>query len=105
MNQRNKQMILHKLKFGARFSLILLGLAGFSIPPFSAWAGDGEQRFASPQEATNALVAAAKAKDTNALHSIFGPEGRDLVSPDVVQAGNSFSNFVRRLTRKVDLVH
>ena len=70
----------------------------------SAWAGDGEQRFASPQEATNALVAAAKAKDTNALQSIFGPEGRDLVSPDAVQAGNSFSNFVRRLTRKVDLV-
>jgi hypothetical protein len=105
MEERNKQMILHKLKFGARFSLILLGLAGLSFPPISAWAGDGVQRFASPEAAVAALVAAAKAKDTNALHSIFGPDGRDLVSPDAVQAGNSFSNFVRRLTRKVDLMH
>jgi hypothetical protein len=76
---------------------------GFSSPPVSAQGSAGEQRFASPQEATNALVAAAKAKDTNALRAIFGPEGCDLVSPDAVQAGNSFSNFVRRLTRKVDL--
>jgi len=104
MEQRNKQMILQKSKFGARLSLILLGFAGLSFPPISAWAGNGEQRFASPEAAVAALVAAAKAKDTNALHSIFGPEGRDLVSPDAVQAGNSFSNFVRRLTWKVDLM-
>ena len=45
-----------------------------------------------------------KGKRHQCLASIFGPEGRDLVSPDVVQAGNSFSNFVRRLTGKVDLV-
>ena len=104
MEERNKQMILHKIKLGVRFSLILLGFAGLSFPPISAWAGNGEQRFASPEAAVAALVAAAKAKDTNALHSIFGPEGRDLVSPDAVQAGNSFSNFVRRLTWKVDLM-
>jgi hypothetical protein len=80
-------------------------LAGFSTAcPLPAWAGDGEQRFASPEAAVAALVGAAKAMDTNALRSIFGPEGRELVSADAVQAGNSFSNFVRRLTRKVDLV-
>jgi hypothetical protein len=105
MEQINNQMILQMLSLGARFSLILLALAGLSFPPVSAWAGDAEQRFASPEAAVAALVAAAQAKDTNALHSIFGPEGRDLVSPDVVQAGNSFSNFVRRLTRKTDLIH
>jgi hypothetical protein len=104
MEQKNNQMILQKLSFSARFGLILLGLAGLSFPPVSAWAGDGEQRFASPEAAVAALVVAAQAKDTNALHSIFGPEGRDLVSPDAVQAGNSFSNFVRRLTWKAYLV-
>jgi hypothetical protein len=104
MEQKNNQMILQKLSFSARFVLILLGLAGLSFPPVSAWAGDGEQRFASPEAAVAALVVAAQAKDTNALHSIFGPEGRDLVSPDAVQAGNSFSNFVRRLTWKAYLV-
>jgi hypothetical protein len=106
MDQRNKQMILHKPKLGARISLILLLLAGCcSTHPVSAVGSGGEQRFASPDAAVAALVAAAKAKDTNALHSIFGPEGRDLVSSDAVQSGNSFSNFVRRLTRKVDLMH
>jgi len=106
MDQRNKQMILHKPKLGARISLILLLLAGCcSTHPVSAVGSGGEQCFASPDAAVAALVAAAKAKDTNALHSIFGPEGRDLVSSDAVQSGNSFSNFVRRLTRKVDLMH
>ena len=105
MEERNKQMIPNKLKFGTRFGLVLLLLAGCSSRPVSTPGGGGEQRFASPQEAANALVAAAKAKDTNALHSIFGPEGGHLVSPDAVQAGNLFSNFVRRLSRKVDLAH
>ncbi|MGA3180998.1 MAG: DUF2950 domain-containing protein [Verrucomicrobiota bacterium] len=102
MEQRNEQMIFDKLKSRARFGLILLGLAGLSYPPISALAGDGEQHFASPQAAVAALVAAAKAKDTNAFHAIFGPQIHELVSPDVVQAGNSFSNFVRRLTQRVD---
>ena len=105
MEQRNKQMILDTLKSGVRFSLIFLGLAALSFPPISVLAGDGEQRFASPEAATAALVAAATAKDTNALRSIFGPEGRELASADVVQADNSFSNFVRRLTQKVYLAH
>ena len=64
----------------------------------------GERRFASPDEAMNALAAAAKAKDTNALHAIFGPEAHDLVSPDVVQATNEFAAFVRRLMEKIELV-
>jgi hypothetical protein len=103
--EQHTQMILDKLKSGVRLSLIFLGLAGLSFRPISALAGDGEQRFASPEAAAAALVAAATAKDTNAFHSIFGPEGRELVSADVVQADNSFSNFVRRLTQKVHLAH
>ena len=64
-----------------------------------------EQTFASPQEAVNALVAAATNHDTNALHSIFGPEGHDLISPDVVQATEAFKMFVQRLTEKAQLVN
>ena len=64
----------------------------------------GEQRFASAEEAMNAVVAAAKAKDTNTLRSIFGPEGRGLASADTVQAADAYGTFVRRLTEKVELV-
>jgi hypothetical protein len=63
----------------------------------------GEQTFSSPAEAVDALKQAATSHDTNALHAIFGPQGHELVSPDVVQATESFKRFVQRLTEKVQL--
>jgi len=60
----------------------------------------GEQQFNSPEAAATALTSAAKAGDTNAIRTIFGPEGEELMSPDVVQATTGFSNFVQRLTEK-----
>jgi hypothetical protein len=64
----------------------------------------GEQVFPSPDAACSALVAAATHHDTNALHAIFGPEGHQLVSPDVVQATAEFERFVQRLTEKTQWV-
>lgn len=74
-----------------------------ALSSLTAWAAD-EQSFPSPQAAVEALTAAAQTHDTNAMHAIFGPEGRQLVSPDMVQATNEFSVFVQRLTEKVDYV-
>jgi hypothetical protein len=113
-----------KLSSAGRFGLVALGLAGLTVSSPSALAGGAEQHvvspqafapaqagpkkpagpllFASPQEAESALVAAAKAEDTNEVQAIFGPESRELVSPDVVQAATAFSNFVRRVSEKVD---
>src|SRR5205823_5914188 len=78
----------------------LLALAAIPLLATSHYAAQ-EQTFPSPDQAVNALVAAAEAKDTNAFHAIFGPAAHDLVSPDVVQASESFDVFVRRLTEKV----
>jgi len=64
----------------------------------------GEQQFATPEEAVSALETAVKNRDTNALHAIFGPAGRDLVSPDAVQATHEFELFVKRLSEKTELV-
>jgi hypothetical protein len=80
--------------------LVLLALT----LPVRASAAD-EQTFAAPQEAVNALVAAAQDHDTNALHSIFGPAGHDLISPDVVQATEEYKMFVQRLTEKTQLIN
>ena len=63
----------------------------------------GEQRFNSPEDAVNALVAAAQAKDTNALQAIFGPATHELVSPDVVQATEESARFEQHLTEKTAL--
>jgi len=64
---------------------------------------EDEQTFASPQAAVNALVTAAKNNDTNAIHSIFGATGHDLISPDVVQVTEEYKLFVQRLTEKTQL--
>jgi hypothetical protein len=64
----------------------------------------GEQQFATPEAAVSALETAAKSRDTNAIHAIFGPTGRDLVSPDAVQATQEFEAFVNRLSEKTELV-
>ncbi len=84
--------------FAFGFGLVVITL------PTRTLAAD-EQTFNSPDEAVNTLVAAAKNNDTNAIQKIFGPVGRALVSPDAVQASESFKTFVQRLTEKTELVN
>jgi hypothetical protein len=82
-----------------RLAALALGVA----LPFWVSAAD-EETFSSPEEAVNALVIAATNQDTNAMHSIFGPSGHELVSPDVVQATAEYKIFVQRLTEKQQLL-
>ena len=63
-----------------------------------------QQRFNSADDAVSALVNAAKGKDTNSLHSIFGSDGEKLISPDVVQAADELETFVKRVAEKVEIV-
>lgn len=106
----NSTTILSQMKINSHFFsrrsakvLFALGLAALT----SAWTVSvkavDEKTFGSPDEAVNALVAAATNHDTNAMHAIFGPEGHQLVSPDAVQATNDYKVFVQRLEEKVQL--
>lgn len=63
-----------------------------------------QESFNSPDEAVNDLVTAAESHERDQLHAIFGPEGRQLVSPDVVQAAQSYKLFEQRLSQKVEMV-
>ena len=80
-----------------------LGLALLALALSVSASAEDEQTFASPQEAVNALVTAAKNNDTHAIHSIFGATGHDLISPDVVQATEEYKLFVQHLTEKTRL--
>jgi hypothetical protein len=84
-----------------RASLVVLGL-GLGLPLGASAAG--EQTFNSPDDAVNALVAAARNCDTNSIHLIFGSAGHELISPDVVQATEEFKTFVHRLAEKTQLI-
>jgi hypothetical protein len=63
-----------------------------------------QEKFPSPEQAIDALVNAAKLKDTNAFHAIFGPEAGQLSSRDPVQASNGLTVFVQRVIQKTQSV-
>ena len=100
MKLRHSPVLCRSRAFTLGFALTALIL----VQP-SCLLAAGEQRFNSPEEAVKALTAAAEAKDTNALHAIFGPSAHELASPDLVQKTEEHDAFMQRLTNKVDLVH
>jgi hypothetical protein len=51
----------------------------------------GQRTFATPQEAAQALVAAATANDADAMLKLFGPQGRD-----IVESGDAAEDKARR---------
>jgi hypothetical protein len=68
-------------------------------------AADIGRTFATPEEAVAALLAAARADDTNAFQEIFGPAGEEIQNPDRVQAANELSTFNAAVSRHQHLVH
>jgi hypothetical protein len=85
-----------------RQALMVAGL-GMALP--MGVSAVAQQTFTSPADAVNALAAAARNHDTNAMRLIFGPTGHELVSPDVVQATEEFQVFVERLTEKTQWIN
>jgi hypothetical protein len=84
---------------GIAFTTRLLLLAVF-VPLVSCKKSETPERpsistFASPDDAGNALLTAAKSRDQNALLAIFGPDSKDLiVSGDPVQDKTVTDAFV-----------
>jgi hypothetical protein len=95
-------MTMNLLTYWRQAPMVMLGL-GLALPVYVS--ASEEQTFNSPNDAVNALVAAATNHDTNAIHLIFGPVGHELISPDVVQATEEYKMFVQRLTEKTQLIN
>ena len=89
-------------------------LLGFTAPltltfgmlaSFLAGQQTGQKTFASPGEAAEAMIAAAKVGSTDALLQIFGPEGKELLSSgDDVADKNARNNVVQRYEQMHRLV-
>lgn len=79
---------------------IRLMLMGLMIPLAACKKSENPEKpsisvFASPDDASNALLAAAKSGDQNALFALFGPDSKEvIVSGDPVQDKNAASAFV-----------
>ncbi|HTR42419.1 MAG TPA: DUF2950 domain-containing protein [Pseudomonadales bacterium] len=73
--------------------------------PFSIYADEEAETFATPDQAVSALVAAVNATNRNELHAIFGPAITDIQNPDRVQATNDLARFARALNTTNWLEH
>ena len=77
----------------AAFAMLLL--ACFSAG--SAAQEKGQKRFSSPEEASQALVAAAQNNDEKTMLEILGPDAQDIVSSgDPTQDAENHTNFARK---------
>jgi len=100
-----KQLLPGKLTLLHRAAPALIAAIGLALAmPVSVHAAE-ERTFNSPNEAVLALATAVKNHDTNAVHLLFGPEGHELISPDVVQATEEFKMFVQRVGEKTSLIN
>ena len=83
----------HKISLTIRLLLLTI------LIPFAACRKSDKPSisvFASPDDAGNALLAAAKSGDQNALLAIFGPDSKELISSgDPVQDKNTAALFVK----------
>jgi hypothetical protein len=67
------------------------------IPTRSMAQQTGQKTFSSPEDACNALVAAAQSNDEKAMLDILGPDGKQIVSSgDEAEDAEGRANFVQR---------
>jgi hypothetical protein len=62
-----------------------------------------QSTYSSPDDAMQALVTAAKAKDRSALATIFGPDHEKLLSGDEVEDTNDLNDFAEAVTENAQL--
>jgi hypothetical protein len=87
---------------------MLLAAGSFTAAPAaqpaqSATTASAQVTFASPDEALQALVAAAKAKDRAALAKLFGPEHEQLLSGDEVEDNQDLAEFANAAQESAQL--
>jgi hypothetical protein len=91
-------MLLKRCRIALTIRLLLLALV--VVPLTACKKSENPEKpsisvFASPDEASNALLAAAKSGDQNALLAIFGPDSKEVIySGDSVQDKNAADAFV-----------
>ena len=104
--ERDRQMIRVKTRF-AFFAVLTVAVflsAGLLVLAPSAHAQSPSQRtFSSADDALQALVSAAVAKDRSALASLFGPDYDQLLSGDDVEDAKDLNEFAAAVGESAEL--
>lgn len=93
-----------KFSFAALLAVILFLAASFFCGTPAAHAqSPAQSTYTSPDDAMQALVAAARAKDRSALEAIFGPDHEQLLSGDEVEDANDLDDFAEAIGESAQL--
>jgi hypothetical protein len=96
MNPRRRYEAIERRVFlGAALALLL---ASYALAAQKE-AASNQTRFATPEEAVEALAHAAQAKDQMALAAIFGPDRAKLLTGDPVEDNNALERFGANLEK------
>jgi hypothetical protein len=97
-DMRRKNLNFEKIHWPSLYAIAAAAILAAGCFSLSASAQQkNQQTFSSPEEASNALVTAAKNNDENAMREVLGPDGNDIVSSgDDVEDSGSRANFVQR---------
>jgi hypothetical protein len=96
MNPRRRYEAIERRVFlGAALALLL---ASYALAAQKE-AASNQTRFATPEEAVEALAHAAQAKDQTALAAIFGPDRAKLLTGDPVEDNNALERFGANLEK------
>jgi hypothetical protein len=102
----NRKINAPTLKFSfAAFLAVILFLAAsfFGVTPAAHSQAPAQSTYSSPDDAMQALVAAAKAKDRSALATVFGPDHEQLLSGDEVEDTNDLDDFAEAVSESAQL--
>ena len=98
----NKEMKPELLRRSTLTTLFVLTI-GFAAVTSVGARTPAAKIFPTPQAAVEAVVAAARAKDRNAMREIFGPDVQNLLSGDEVADNNSFEEFATYVSEATSL--
>jgi Protein of unknown function (DUF2950) len=102
----HRKMNAPTLKFNATALLALTLFFAVSLvsgTPSAKAQAAAQSTYSSPDDAMQALVAAARAKDRSALATIFGPDYGRLLSGDEVEDTNDLNDFAEAVTESAQL--
>jgi hypothetical protein len=84
-------------------AILLLVMAALPVGGFALQPEPTQRVFSTPEEARDALLAAARAKDLQAVRAIFGPVSRELEPGDPVEQAAEFDHFTSHLLEGAEL--
>jgi hypothetical protein len=105
MNENGLDRMRRRFTVSICFMLLLFPVFARSQTAGMAGASGQQRSFATPEEAAAALIRAAESYDVLDLISIFGPDGKDLISSaDPVNDKQKAAEFVAKAKQKREII-